>query len=117
MDGFRHNNATGVCDDVNECAENPLACQGTLVCENLPGSFSCGCGSGFKWSPSRRACEDVNECVIDYGREVYAASVCDENALCVNTVGSYLCECKPGWNKTVTNDYCSGNVNQWCSVA
>lgn len=115
LDGFRLNSVTRACEDVNECSENPVACDGNLVCLNLVGSFACGCSAGFKWSHARQMCEDVNECedghVNNFGDQaVYSmtGSVCDENAICINTAGSYMCQCKDGWNRTNASDYCSG---------
>ena len=33
--------------DINECSVNNGGCLGDLICSNTPGSFECGCQSGF----------------------------------------------------------------------
>ena len=41
--------------DINECEEVAGICTNG-DCQNLDGSFSCICGSGFRLSPSRDSC-------------------------------------------------------------
>ena len=68
------------------------------VCLNTPGSFSCGCESGFKLEEDGITCTDINECETG-----------DHNCrgLCINTAGSFMCGCEQGF--TLDNDGVSCN--------
>ncbi|XP_035791201.1 putative vitellogenin receptor [Anopheles albimanus] len=52
--GFRFNNATRQCEDINECDRYGLCSQG---CINTPGSFHCTCVDQFELKGDRRTCE------------------------------------------------------------
>jgi hypothetical protein len=39
------------CDDINECTSGTHNC-GAMTCTNTPGSFTCGCNSGFTFNGS-----------------------------------------------------------------
>lgn len=43
------------CRDINECTENPNACQNGY-CVNLPGTYKCDCYDGFKTSYDGKQC-------------------------------------------------------------
>ncbi|XP_049533845.1 putative vitellogenin receptor [Anopheles darlingi] len=53
-DGFRFNNLTHQCEDINECDRYGLCSQG---CINTPGSFRCTCVDQFELKRDRRTCE------------------------------------------------------------
>jgi hypothetical protein len=47
------------CNDVDECAADPLACEGHAECMNTEGGFECKCPQGYLHhpaSPGRRTC-------------------------------------------------------------
>ena len=74
-----------VCHDIDECAgSNP--CKNGNKCQNLPGSFRCLCGPGYRgWNCE----EDVNECLR-------VRNLCGIG-MCFNTLGSYHCNCSAGY--------------------
>ena len=43
--------------DTNECVENTDNCEQT--CENVMGSFNCGCISGYALTSDRRTCQGI----------------------------------------------------------
>ncbi|CAJ0932226.1 unnamed protein product, partial [Mesorhabditis belari] len=47
--GFKAVN--GVCEDIDECKEIPGVCD--QLCQNLPGSYRCGCHRGYKLSQTK----------------------------------------------------------------
>lgn len=52
-DGYRLDNTTMMCVDVDECRENPGLC-GVGACENTAGSYRCICPDGFVLRPGSR---------------------------------------------------------------
>ncbi|XP_052253077.1 fibrillin-2-like [Dreissena polymorpha] len=75
--------------DENECAD-PNRCPGSnTMCTNLPGSYQCGCMTGY--TKEGADCVDIDECL--------ESNNCEQ--ICTNTVGSYKCSCNPGY---VQND-------------
>ncbi|XP_070559767.1 cysteine-rich with EGF-like domain protein 2 isoform X2 [Ptychodera flava] len=38
----------GKCEDINECEEEDIQCDGHMTCYNDPGSYHCGCKEGYK---------------------------------------------------------------------
>ena len=100
---FRHAGLT--CDDVNECSTNngcsPIE---HSTCENIFGSYTCGCSDGFILdleSPDF-SCTNENEC---------NNGICSENAVCIDSDGSFECECNSGWllfdgSQCLDNDEC-----------
>ncbi|XP_043964219.1 fibulin-1-like [Gambusia affinis] len=82
--GYRLSNATGVCEDLNECKHYSRRLCGH-ICENTEGSYQCRCISGFRLAPDGRTCEDINECLT--GRHS-----CASGQVCLNTEGSFHCQ-------------------------
>lgn len=78
----------GVCEDVNECAEDLGTCGAGATCRNTPGAYQCDCRSGFAYEGG--ACHDVDECALDL-------DACSPNARCENIPGAYTCTCKSGF--------------------
>nr|XP_030712519.1 growth arrest-specific protein 6 isoform X4 [Globicephala melas] len=72
--------------DVNECSQESGIC--SQICYNKPGSFQCGCYSGYALSLDGRTCHDLDECAD--------AGACGE-AQCQNLPGSYSCLCDEGY--------------------
>ncbi|XP_072577722.1 adhesion G protein-coupled receptor E1 isoform X3 [Vulpes vulpes] len=94
--GFIAHNS--ICEDIDECSQNPPPCGPNSVCENLLGRYKCSCSPGFSsptgnnWisgNPGRFICTDINECL--------SSGVCQEHADCINTLGSYKCRCQVGF--------------------
>uniref|UniRef100_A0A2K5XJF0 Adhesion G protein-coupled receptor E5 n=1 Tax=Mandrillus leucophaeus TaxID=9568 RepID=A0A2K5XJF0_MANLE len=85
------NESENMCQDVDECQQNPRLCKSYGTCVNTPGSFTCQCLPGFKFKPEDpKLCTDVDECSSGLHQ-------CDNSTVCFNTVGSYTCRCRPGW--------------------
>ncbi|KAJ7380979.1 hypothetical protein OS493_004572 [Desmophyllum pertusum] len=88
---------------VDECQSNSSNnCE--QICVNLPASFFCDCGDGFKLNADGRSCDDINECK--------PTNDCMQK--CVNAIGSYNCSCdeffKPDptdWRKCEAKNPCS----------
>ncbi|CAL8134912.1 unnamed protein product [Orchesella dallaii] len=108
--GYKFNNLTLNCEDVNECAEKLDSCDtNSETCRNTAGAYECDiqCRDGFRYDIRLRTCQDVNECsegTHDCRIEVES---------CVNVQGSYQChqldknqdnDCPPGYepNKNYT---------------
>ncbi|XP_070581750.1 hemicentin-1-like isoform X2 [Ptychodera flava] len=113
--GYRSDGMGRVCQDINECRQNPSIC--SYECRNLPGTYECICPPGQKRLGNRKGCaklvwdqdglqqvfstrgcdqgmqmingrcEDINECDNP--------STCQHE--CINTEGSYQCSCPPGY--------------------
>ena len=80
-------NATGMCEDINECG-NVSICHQYSTCSNQIGGFSCDCIEGFVEN-SPGICQDIDECLD--------ATVCPSNSHCDNSIGSYVCGCNLGY--------------------
>ena len=80
-------NATGMCEDINECG-NVSICHQYSTCSNQIGGFSCDCIEGFVGN-SPGICQDIDECLD--------ATVCPSNSHCDNSIGSYVCGCNLGY--------------------
>lgn len=87
-------NEDGLCDDIDECAQETPACPEHQMCINRKGFFDCldhnatfVCESGLV--KNGQACVDVDEC------SVTSVQKCDKNQRCINLVGSYECVDKP----------------------
>ena len=87
-------NHFGVCDDIDECEEDP--CHENAYCSNSFGSYSCSCKPGYTGSEIR--CTDVDECSS-------VKPKCHERAKCINLDGSFKCSCITGY---------TGNGISWC---
>ena len=78
-----------VCTDDDECDLGTDNCDINATCDNIPGSFTCTCNSGY--SGDGETCTDDDEC--DLGTDN-----CDINATCANTPGSFTCTCNSGYS-------------------
>lgn len=78
------------CEDIDECTVFQGIC-GAGDCENLPGSYSCDCDSGYEFDADLGTCVDVDEC------QDVALNDCDGNATCFNLPGTFECTCNPGF--------------------
>ncbi|PNJ28859.1 ADGRE2 isoform 6 [Pongo abelii] len=85
------NESENMCQDVDECQQNPRLCKSYGTCVNTLGSYTCQCLPGFKLKPEDpKLCTDVDECSSGQHQ-------CDSSTVCFNIVGSYSCRCRPGW--------------------
>ncbi|KAJ2945136.1 hypothetical protein O0L34_g9197 [Tuta absoluta] len=82
--GFKQDNLTGSCDDIDECLIDKNECHSTQSCVNTAGGYMCACDNGFMSLGIGQRCLDVNECVLGTDGCEYA---------CVNTAGGYVCAC------------------------
>lgn len=103
--------------DDNECSIDNGGCDHT--CENTPGSFQCGCNTGYELESDKIDCTgiklplyyivhdiwliDINECTL-------GTDYCQHN--CHNSVGSYTCSCDAGYKLDSSGYHCTG---EWCS--
>uniref|UniRef100_A0A8W8MLE5 Uncharacterized protein n=1 Tax=Magallana gigas TaxID=29159 RepID=A0A8W8MLE5_MAGGI len=83
-----------VCEDINECLDDP--CQNGGTCSNNDGSFKCTCADGFTGALCN---EDIDECKND---------PCLNGATCTNTPGLFTCTCVAGW----TGIICNKDINE-----
>ncbi|VDM11603.1 unnamed protein product, partial [Wuchereria bancrofti] len=73
------------CTDINECAQSGI-CHENAFCENIDGSYSCHCRSGYKGDGYK--CDDIDEC---------QNNPCHPQGICTNLPGSFSCKCPDGW--------------------
>ena len=78
-------NQSPICLDINECLIGNNTCDPNQNCQNLIGSYSCVCKTGFQLDPFNNKCVDINECL---------ANPCGQNQNCINTDGSFTCVCR-----------------------
>lgn len=86
--GFRRDESTGVCVDINECQLNN-DCLQTQRCDNTIGGYTCvrylPCGTGYTLNAVTEICEDDDECFL-------GTHDCGPGYRCRNTLGSYRCD-------------------------
>jgi MYXO-CTERM domain-containing protein len=83
-----YNPSAGVCVDINECLVNNGGCDALTMCNNTPGSRTCGaCPTGYTGTGAT-GCNDINECLVNNGG-------CDALTMCNNTPGSRTCGACP----------------------
>lgn len=81
----------GACVDIDECVNAELLCDPNATCTNQPGSYQCGCNSGYEdTNGDGTLCRQINECLE-------GTDQCDANASCTDTEGDYECECDAGY--------------------
>ncbi|XP_077299584.1 uncharacterized protein LOC143920546 [Arctopsyche grandis] len=119
--GYKANKQNLVCDDINECDQNP--CPPGRICVNTLGSFTCShggvaqfspdssapkhsdltpteeiCPPGFRLHPEIADCVDIDECAEE-------KDDCNRmSQFCLNMQGSFFCQnkasktsCPPGY--------------------
>jgi len=109
--GLIRNNATGKCDDINECLTNP--CPPKTDCINLiggdPGYKCSDCPTGYE-KDATGVCVDINECLKNNGG-------CDPRAECTNKEPGFECgpvvegPCDAGFARATMNSPCR-DVNE-----
>ncbi|KAL0829600.1 hypothetical protein ABMA28_003107 [Loxostege sticticalis] len=82
--GYRHNDTTNTCDDIDECTIEYNQCHATQLCVNTQGGYRCTCSPGFSSLGAGQRCLDINECEQETSGCEYA---------CVNVAGGYVCAC------------------------
>lgn len=102
----------GVCQDIDECAQETDNCVEPAICNNVPGGFVCACpeGSGMVSDghggcvcppglelDETDVCVDIDECAV-------GTDNCVEPAECVNVPGSFNCECPEGYGYVSDGD-------------
>ncbi|KAG8039052.1 hypothetical protein G9C98_003359 [Cotesia typhae] len=127
--GYRFNASARVCDDVDECLENP--CRAREKCENVVGSYICiskkrrfkskfkgqeaqldfkeSCPPGYVWDKQFQVCSDIDECAD----QINVLPCPIDTHFCVNTEGSYACHelteskgCPAGFKLNITRKTC-----------
>ncbi|VDK42368.1 unnamed protein product [Anisakis simplex] len=96
-DGYRKNDTTQLCKDIDECVELSQICNTPEErCVNVPGNYRCECNQPAYIS-SGEYCVDHNECITnEYNCPLFST--------CVNTVGGYNCTCKRGFRIALVKD-------------
>ncbi|KAK1153943.1 adhesion G protein-coupled receptor E1-like [Acipenser oxyrinchus oxyrinchus] len=85
-----------MCNDIDECNQDPLICGSNAQCSNTAGNYSCSCKTGFTpntgatWIYNQTLCNDIDECNKD-------PTICGSNAQCTNIIGNYSCSCDTGF--------------------
>ncbi|XP_022085366.1 hemicentin-1-like isoform X2 [Acanthaster planci] len=127
--GFRNDQQTNICLDINECRDSPCSYE----CRNTRGSYECICPEGMLRLSDRRTCVgravgpneqlivptqrpeicslgyqlvnnvciDVDECQVGRQR---GHSFCQ--GTCTNTEGSYTCSCPAGYRLSEDKTNC-----------
>ncbi|KAG8286304.1 hypothetical protein J6590_062807 [Homalodisca vitripennis] len=95
--GFRLNQDTNRCMDIDECVEQPGVCDHN--CHNTWGSFRCSCRSGYTLFQDNRTCVDINECEMFKDRRLCIG-------YCVNQPGSFSCQCPQGYRLGIDGASC-----------
>uniref|UniRef100_A0A8C4QY15 Uncharacterized protein n=1 Tax=Eptatretus burgeri TaxID=7764 RepID=A0A8C4QY15_EPTBU len=78
-----------MCEDINECYQNPLLC--AFRCVNILGSYKCTCPNGYILREDGRMCKDLDEC--EEGLDTCAS----RGMVCKNLIGTFMCICGPGF--------------------
>ncbi|PIK56741.1 putative fibrillin-2 isoform X3, partial [Apostichopus japonicus] len=94
--GRRLDQTGKICQNINECIEQPNLCGRNSSCVDTIGSFQCICGEGFQTGRGGR-CEDINEC--RRSRNLCAFR-------CQNLPGSFRCTCPRGFALTEDGRLC-----------
>ena len=68
-------------------------------CQNLDGSFECGCSAGYSLGDDKQTCSDIDECLD--------ANACQANASCENNAGGFTCTCNAGYSQRCNDEDCS----------
>ncbi|KAL1492787.1 hypothetical protein ABEB36_010979 [Hypothenemus hampei] len=126
--GFKKNEETLLCQDINECEENLLVCSQDEKCINEIGAYKCvkltstsltkvfernstlvttptipTCYPGYKYNAKLNTCDDINECQLRLDN-------CSPMHRCDNSVGSYYCtrivSCGTGYTLNSAKDLC-----------
>lgn len=138
-DGYRRNETSLACVDINECEESqPCDYLGYSTCVNHEGSFECKCNEGYQPGfnfNGTDACVDIDECVEQI-HNCHKSEICHNLWPHENKKGmKYDCVCEEGWeakieyfNSTDTNTTASyneegiseeekrGRVKHWCEL-
>ncbi|KAH9505774.1 hypothetical protein Btru_055751, partial [Bulinus truncatus] len=112
-------NASGQCEDINECSDPTLNSCNLLIedCVNNKGSYACNCKSGYKRNITG-GCDNIDECSTGDHK-------CTQ--ICVDVPGKYNCDCKYGFKldddrftcifvKDVCKDFEKLNCSYQCTV-
>ncbi|XP_066157952.1 fibulin-1-like [Euwallacea fornicatus] len=122
--GFKTNNETFHCEDINECEESLEVCKSNEKCINEEGGYRCveskqderlifntnvgpvtlsKCPEGLQYNAETNTCDDVNECQLRIDN-------CSPMHRCDNTVGSFYCtrvvSCGTGYTLNSAKDLC-----------
>ncbi|CBY07539.1 unnamed protein product [Oikopleura dioica] len=106
-DGFARNEATGICEDRDECNDTTHNCGTNAICENTVGTWTCICPTGYEgnglFCVSKK---EIIRCTED----------CLETEQCLYDVDKdeYRCECSAGY-ETDTDGTCK-DINECSAV-
>ncbi|KAF3855702.1 hypothetical protein F7725_016425, partial [Dissostichus mawsoni] len=102
------------CSPGYSASSDGAKCMGTnrcglgQICQNLPGSYTCDCQTGYQYDSLRKLCTDINEC---------DKKPCSQE--CANIYGSYQCYCRQGYHLKddghTCEDECSQSIGSLCT--
>ena len=72
------------CEDVDECMGGTVTCSPATQCVNVPGSFFCGCNSGYIQSSLCDQCIIDNNSTGDANQDTCVAEIGAGNSCCTN---------------------------------
>ncbi|MBU6163129.1 MAG: SUMF1/EgtB/PvdO family nonheme iron enzyme, partial [Myxococcales bacterium] len=79
-----------VCQDVNECDSGAVCTSAGNVCQNIPGSYSCGCRTGFV-GPTVTGSDASCLPRVSLGEPCTADAQCPANSWCSDVPGYRVC--------------------------
>ncbi|KAK4816339.1 hypothetical protein QYF61_015653 [Mycteria americana] len=87
------------CEDINECAQNPLLC--AFRCINTYGFYECTCPVGYELREDQKMCKDLDECAE-------GLHDCESRGMmCKNLIGTFMCICPPGMTRRPDGEGCT----------
>ena len=99
--------------DVDECSSNNGGC--AQVCTKTPGSYTCGCDSGYELDGDGFSCNGTYQGILSPFKlfEYSDTDECSSNnggctQVCTNNPGSYTCGCDPGYELDGDGFSCNG---------
>uniref|UniRef100_A0A8C3CXB7 Fibrillin-1 n=1 Tax=Cairina moschata TaxID=8855 RepID=A0A8C3CXB7_CAIMO len=87
------------CEDINECAQNPLLC--AFRCINTYGFYECTCPVGYELREDQKMCKDLDECAE-------GLHDCESRGMmCKNLIGTFMCICPSGMTRRPDGEGCT----------
>ena len=114
-------NVHGLCQcaifpDIDECSSNNGGC--AQVCTNTPGSYTCGCDSGYELDGDGFSCNGTYQGILSPFKPFEYSDIdeCSSNnddcaQVCTNTPGNYTCGCDPGYELDGDGFSCNGKLS------
>lgn len=101
--GYRLNQTSNQCTDINECADIAHVCSD--LCNNTAGGFHCSCTPGNGLLADKKTCQSCNK-TDSWGIDCENQCGCGVGALYCDSLGG--CVCEAGW----TGAQCSTDIDE-----